>query len=95
MRTQTRAAPLKKKKLRYTAFPTAVQCCFRIFAVSMIFGVLKFVQVLGSLLTSLLCIMGELAGGGTVTVAVGVGDRLVTCDTRHVTRVTGRMTCDT
>ena len=38
--------------------------------------------VFGSLQTSLLCIVGELAGGGSVTVAVGVSDRWhATCDT--------------
>ena len=42
--------------------------------VSMIFCVLKFVPIFGSLRTSLLCIMGELAGGGFVAVAVGVSD---------------------
>ena len=41
----------------------------------MIFGVLKLFRVLVSLRTSLLCIMGELAGGGSVAVAVGVSDR--------------------
>ena len=29
----------------------------------------------GSLRTSLLCIVGEIAGGGSVAVAVGIGDR--------------------
>ena len=33
------------------------------------------VPVFGSLQTSLLCIIGELAGGGTSTVAVGASDR--------------------
>ena len=46
---------------------------FKFFAVSIIFG------VLGSLQTSLLCILGELSGGGSVAVAVavavGVSDR--------------------
>ena len=37
---------------------------------------------LGFWQTSLLCIVGELAGAGSVAVAVGVGDRLqVTLDT--------------
>ena len=34
----------------------------------------------GVFLTSLLCIMGELAGGGSVAVAVGVSDRLEVTD---------------
>ena len=41
----------------------------------MIFRVLKFFWVLGSLETSLLCIMGELAVGGSVAVAVSLSDR--------------------
>ena len=45
----------------------------------MFFCVLKLFWVLGSLRTSLLCIMEELAGGGSVAVAVavavGVSDR--------------------
>ena len=40
------------------------------------FCFLKFYLVLGCLLTSLICIMGELAGGGSVAVAVGVSDKL-------------------
>ena len=32
-------------------------------------------RVLGSLQTSLLCIMGDLAGGGSVAVAIGVSGR--------------------
>ena len=39
----------------------------------MIFCVLIFFQVSGSLQTSLLCIAGELAEGGSVAVAVAVG----------------------
>ena len=35
----------------------------------------KKIQVFGSLLTSLLCIVGELSGGGSVAVAVGISDR--------------------
>ena len=42
------------------------------FAILMIFCALKFFRVLGSLGTSLLCIMGELAGEGSVAVAVCV-----------------------
>ena len=38
------------------------------------FSALHFFQVLGSWQTSLLCIMGELEGGGTVAVAIGVSD---------------------
>ena len=42
---------------------------------------------MGSLQTSLLSIVGELAGGESVAVAVGVSKRLqVTGDTQHVTR---------
>ena len=47
----------------------------RVFVVSMIFWVLKCFLIFGSLQTTLLCIMGELAGGGSVAVAVGVSDR--------------------
>ena len=36
---------------------------------------INFCLVLGSLRTSLLYMVGELAGGGSVTVAVGVSDR--------------------
>ena len=36
----------------------------------------EFVWVFWSLQTNLLCIVGELAGGGSVAVAVGVSDRL-------------------
>ena len=42
---------------------------FRVFAVSWIFWVLKYSLVFGSLRTSLLCIMGELAWGGSLAVA--------------------------
>ena len=35
---------------------------------------LEFFHVLGSLQTSLLCIVGELAGEGSAAVAVGVSD---------------------
>ena len=38
------------------------------------FCVLKPIWVFGSLRTSLLCLIGELAGGGSVAVAVGVSD---------------------
>ena len=38
--------------------------------------------VLGSLLTSLLCIMGELAWGGSVAVSVGISDRWQVTDDR-------------
>ena len=41
----------------------------------MIFLRFEAFSVIGSLRTSLLCIMGELAGGGSVAVAVGVSDR--------------------
>ena len=41
--------------------------------------------IIGSLQTILLCIIGELAGRGSVAVAVGASDMLqVTSDTRHV-----------
>ena len=40
----------------------------------MIFCVFQERIVLGSLQTTLLCIVGELAGGGSVSVAVGVSD---------------------
>ena len=39
------------------------------------FGLKKISWVISSLRTSLLCIMGELAGGGFVAVAVGVSCR--------------------
>ena len=45
------------------------------FAVSMIFLVLTFFLVFGSLQTSLLCLVGDLAGRESVTVANGVSDR--------------------
>ena len=45
-------------------------CSF--FSVSMIFRVLNFFRVFGA---SLLWMMWELAGGGSVAVAVGVSDR--------------------
>ena len=41
----------------------------------MIFLVLKFSSVFGSLQTSLLSRMGELAGGSSVAVAVGISDK--------------------
>ena len=44
------------------------------YAVSMILCALKN-QIFGSLQTSLLCIMGKLAGGGSMAVALGVSDR--------------------
>jgi hypothetical protein len=47
---------------------------FRVFAILLIFCVLKFFWVFGCLRTGLLCIMGVLAGGGSVAVAVGVSD---------------------
>ena len=47
------------------------------------------VPAFGSLQTSILCIMRELARGGSVAVAVGVSDRW------HATRNTWHMTCDT
>ena len=47
---------------------------FSCFVVSIIILHLKNL-VFGSLRTSLLCIMGELAGGGFVAVAAGVNDR--------------------
>ena len=43
--------------------------------VLIILGELKFFWVLGSLQTSLLRIMGDIAGRGSVAVAVGVNDR--------------------
>ena len=54
---------------------------FSRFAVSISFCILKVFWVLGSLRTSLLlCMVGELLGGGSVAVAVavavGVSDRL-------------------
>ena len=53
---------------------------------SIILCVLKVFRIFGSLQTSLLCIMGELVGGGSVTVAVGVSNRWqVALATRHVT----------
>ena len=45
-------------------------CRFNVF-----FYVLKFDRVLGYLQTSGPCIVGELASGGSVAVAVGIGDR--------------------
>ena len=48
---------------------------FQICVILMIFFVLKFVRVWRNLQISLLCIMEEFAGGGSVAVAVGVSDR--------------------
>ena len=48
---------------------------FSFLYVSMIFCVSIFFWVFGPLETSLLCIMGELAEGGSVAVAVGVSER--------------------
>ena len=48
---------------------------YYIFAVSMIFGALKFSLLFSSVRTSLLCIVRELEGGGYVAVAVAVSDR--------------------
>ena len=48
---------------------------FPVFVVSMNFWALIWFWVFLSLQTSLLCIMGELAGGGTVAVAVIVSDK--------------------
>jgi hypothetical protein len=45
-----------------------------VFAILLIFCVLNSFWVFGCLRTGLLCIMGELAGGGSVAVAVGVSD---------------------
>ena len=50
--------------------------------------------VFGPLHTSLLCLVGELAGGGAVAVAVG-DTQHVTCDTLHVTNEMWYVTCDT
>ena len=57
------------------------------FSVSRTFWFLKFYEVCGCLQTSLLCLVVELAGGGSVAVAVGVSDRRqdATCDMCHVT----------
>ena len=53
------------------------------------------IRVLGSLWTSLLCIVAELTGGGSVAVAVGVSDRWqVTLDTWQVTHDTWHVTHD-
>ena len=41
----------------------------------MIFSVMKFFWVFGFLQSSILCIMGELAGGGSEAAAVGVSDK--------------------
>ena len=50
----------------------------------------------GSFCTSLLCIVGELAGGGSVAVAVGVTDRLqVKGDMRHMPSGMCHVTRDT
>ena len=46
-----------------------------VFVVSIIFRLLIFFGFLFLFQTSLLCIMGELAGGGSVAVAFGVSDR--------------------
>ena len=48
---------------------------FHVFEVSMIVGVLIFFWNCGSLQNSLLCIVAELAGGGSVAVVVGVSER--------------------
>ena len=45
------------------------------FTVLMIFSILTYFWILGSLPTSILCIVRELAGEGSVAVAVGVSDR--------------------
>ena len=46
-----------------------------LFVVSMIFSFLTYFLGFWFFATSLLCIIGELAGGGSVAVAVGVSDR--------------------
>ena len=56
---------------------------------------LFFNWVFGSLQTSLLCIMGELAGGGSLAVAVGVDRWHATHDTWHVKNDTWHMASDT
>ena len=43
--------------------------------VFMIVGVVNFCWVFGSLLTILLCIVGEFVGGESVAVADGISDR--------------------
>ena len=73
---------------------------FWVLAVLIIFWILKFFQVFGWLRTSLLCIAGELAGGGPVALAIGVSDRWqvtgdvsnMACDTSHVTPATCHLT---
>ena len=62
------------KKKNWGIFVVPINIFFRS-AVSMIFIVLKKNCALWSLQTNLLCIVGELAGGGFVAVAVGVSDR--------------------
>ena len=55
-------------------------------AVSMIFCILTLFWVFWSSGISLLCIVGEFPGKGSLAVAVGVSDQgQVTGDTRHVT----------
>ena len=69
---------------------------FLVLSVLMIFCVLKFFLVFGSLWTSL-CIGGDLPLWGSVAVAVGVSDRWqATCDKWHMTRdiCTGHLTTD-
>ena len=57
---------------------------------------LYFVWVFGSLRTSILCILGELAGRGSVAVVVGFFDRLqVTGDRWHATHDKWHLTLDT
>ena len=68
--------------------------CF--FTVSIIFRLYNFFWDIGSLQSSLLCIVGELAGKGSVAVAVGFSDRWkVTCDMCYSSCDTWQVTCDT
>ena len=48
---------------------------FSLRKVLMIFLCLECIGFFGSLQTSLLCMVGELAGGGSLTLAVSVSDR--------------------
>ena len=69
----------------FFSFSDSIICCF-----------LKKIWVFWSLRTSLLCIVEELAGVGSVAVAVGVSDSWqVTCDTQHMSHDTWHATHDT
>ena len=56
----------------------------------------EFIWVLGSFQTSLLCLVGELAGGQSVAMAFGISNKWqVRCDMWHVICDMWHLTCDT